>query len=215
MVRLRGFPWAAAFAVCAAFVIGLGIVYLVYRQDSANAEADAMAGSITELSAAVAEANNRLTQAGESPVSVPDVPTPETVRGADGQQGRPGEDGQDGRDGVDGEDGLPGEQGQPGKDGKEGPAGRPGEPGKDGTAGVDGAPGAPGPPPTAEQMLAALERFCGERDGCRGPAGNDGAQGPAGPACPDGYVPTPMNVAVFDDDGLPTSRAVIACAPTE
>lgn len=46
--------------------------------------------------------------------------------------------------------------------------------------GVQGADGEPGRAPTAEEIAAAVEAYCGAHDGCRGVQGETGATGQTG-----------------------------------
>lgn len=78
-----------------------------------------------------------------------------------------------------------------------------GEIGPQGVPGIQGVPGDDGRPPTAEEVLAAVNAYCVSVGGCKGADGKDGApgadgtdgapgesivgpQGPAGPAGPQG-----------------------------
>lgn len=83
--------------------------------------------------------------------------------------------------------------------------GAPGAIGPQGVPGIQGAPGADGRPPTAEEVLAAVNAYCVSVGGCKGADGKDGApgadgapgesivgpQGPAGPAGQDGAPGAP------------------------
>lgn len=107
---------------------------------------------------ALEAANRRLTNAGEQPVPVPEMPEP--VPGPPGEVGERGPAGPPGASIV-GPRGLRGLAGVDGKDGKSivGPAGPPGVDGKDGAAGQPGPQGPAGP---------------------AGPVGPRGEQGPQG-----------------------------------
>lgn len=154
-----------------------------------------------ENRAALREANRRLREAGEEPVTVPDDDLPDDTGpalGPQGPQGPPGVDGQNGRDGSDGTDGA---------DGIDGNVGAPGDDGTDGAtgpSGTDGQPGPQGPPGPA---------------GAVGPQGEQGPAGPAGPPGPPGsgiqpgaYICAEGNYmagfTVSDDGGID-----IACRP--
>ena len=119
--------WAsvALLAICLALWLVVTVVHLSdeNRQTQAvNAAQDS----------ALAEANRRLTEAGEQP-----VPTPEP--------GPAGEPGQIGEQGEPGPPGAHGDIGPPGPPGPRGLMGRPGRDGIDGARGATGATGAPGP----------------------------------------------------------------------
>lgn len=140
--------------------------------------------------------------------------------GAEGRQGPQGDMGEPGRQGPQGETGA---TGAPGATGPAGARGLAGSPGADGATGADGAQGAPGPGPTDAQVAAAVSAYCAARGECMGSPGAEGGQGAPGPsgppgepgpACPDGYSPAPVNVAAFDENGLPTTRSIIACVPS-
>lgn len=60
-----------------------------------------------------------------------------------------------------------------------GPTGSSGVDGIDGVDGADGATGPQGPPPTAEQIAAAVDAYCGG-GACQGPAGPKGEPGAPG-----------------------------------
>ena len=78
-------------------------------------------------------------------------------------------------------------------------------PGPEGPTGPQGVPGDGGRPPTAGEVLAAVNAYCASIGGCVGPAGAPGApgangqpgesvvgpQGPAGPAGPQGAEGVP------------------------
>lgn len=83
-----------------------------------------------------------------------------------------------------------------------------GEIGPQGVPGIQGVPGDDGRPPTAEEVLAAVNAYCASVGGCKGADGTDGApgapgadgapgesivgpQGPAGPAGQDGAPGAP------------------------
>lgn len=84
----------------------------------------------------------------------------------------------------------------------------PGEIGPQGVPGIQGVPGRDGRPPTAEEVLAAVNAYCASVGGCKGADGTDGApgapgadgapgesivgpQGPVGPAGQDGAPGAP------------------------
>lgn len=113
--------------------------------------------ALDDVAAALATANERLIDAGRSPVaeppSVTEVPGPAGEPGATGaqgpegetgaagpvgRQGKPGKDGQDGATGPSGPVGADGPQGPAGPAGPEGPRGEQGPKGDQGPAGADG-----------------------------------------------------------------------------
>lgn len=132
----------------------------VVQDETIGAQADALT-----------EANERLEDAGERPVAVPDPP--ETVVGPTGATG------------ATGPNGPPGPAGPPGVDGERGPAGpagKAGEPGLPGPSGSDGEDGVAGPAGPKGEMGPA---------GPRGEQGPRGETGPAGPVGADSTVPGP------------------------
>lgn len=133
------------------------------RADTGRADRADLREDLTEQQAALDKANRRLINAGEQPVTEPDLPQQgeqglpglrglscveelgltacQGPRGATGRQGKGGQDGEDGRTVV-------GPQGEPGES-VTGPQGPPGEsitgpPGPKGDTGPAGANGAPG-----------------------------------------------------------------------
>jgi hypothetical protein len=157
MARARGIlSWLVISAVMLA--IGTALAWLIYRQDVGIAEREQQDAEIDQLEAAIGEANDRLSAAGEAPVSVPETSTPE--------RGAPGAAGAVGREGPKGDMGEPGRQGPTGPAGPPGTVGTPGVPGRSGSDGDDGAAGAGG---------------AGGPPGETGPQGEPGATGPIGP----------------------------------
>lgn len=117
-----------------AWVVGGEIGNFERRLASANADRAQVRADLSETRDVVAEANSRLIEAGEKPVTVPPVAGPQGTPGERGPRGFPGEDGRDGQDG------------RPGRDGDTitGPRGPTGTPGADST--IPGPPGPIGPP---------------------------------------------------------------------
>lgn len=154
----REFPVPSERAVTAAKILtGLAVVatlvWLLYavtsvaadnarldeRADQSRARQSELAAAVEAQEDALAEANTKLVQVGEAPVS-----TPSEVHEVQGKDGPPGPPGPPGRDGVDGEPGKNGRPGADGADGSPGPAGAAGPAGPPGPAGKDGAPGKDG-----------------------------------------------------------------------
>lgn len=162
-------------------LVALGVIGLVAAAIWLVVRVNDMQATNTAQDAAIREANERLVDAGEPPVTVP--PTP-----SEPEQGEPGETGEAGPAGPAGPRGLPGVDGTDGQDGKRGPRGFTGI---DGTQGPPGADGATGP-----QGAQGPQGPKGEA-GPPGPAGEQGPQGATGPAgtanpgtynCGDGQV---------------------------
>lgn len=164
-----------SWVVVAALMLGIGaaLAWVVYRQDVGMEERAQQASEIDALEAAVAEANARLSAAGEAPVDVPPSSAPE--------RGERGEQGATGVPGPPGEAGEPGPAGEPGATGAVGPAGVAGSVGERGPTGAAGAQGEPGP--AGPQGDPGVQ-------GPAGPVGPAGPAGPAGPTCPDGSTPS-------------------------
>jgi len=122
---------------------------------------------------ALAEANRRLAEAGEPPVTTP-------------EPGPAGEPGQVGPQGPAGPPGPQGPRGPAGARGLQGIRGALGEPGAEGATGATGATGAQGP--------AGPQGETGEQgpQGPVGPAGADGADGTDGQDGQDGASPFPF-----------------------
>lgn len=149
------------------------------------ADREQLHAALDEVAVALAEANAKLVEAGERPVTEP--PEVEQIVGPAGPRG------------LRGPQGVRGEQGPPGPRGERGPAGVDGSDGEPGAPGPQGEPGPVGPPGPAGPA------------GPQGPAGERGPQGergPAGPACPDGY--TGQTLTVLTTGG---TRDVWACTP--
>jgi hypothetical protein len=175
---------------------------------------------------ALAEANRRLTQAGEQPVTTPPAGPP----GAVGERGPGPSDAQvaaavasycqvsrscGGK--------LPTAQQVAAAVssycrggacvGHAGPAGRPGVAG---AAGAPGSPGETGPAPTTAEIAAAVTAYCsgGRCTGPTGPAGSTGSTGPAGPAGRDGEdaVPFTFRFTVQDNPAHSTTYTVTCTA---
>lgn len=134
---------------------------------------------------ALKEANRRLAEAGQPPVSVPPSPAEPGATGATGQQGPRG---------------YPGPQGATGATGATGPAGARGPRGLTGATGATGNQGVAGPPgpqgPTGEPGHDGKDGAAGERgpQGEQGPAGPPGSVTPGDYLCADGQVMTGFSV---------------------
>ncbi|WP_106253379.1 hypothetical protein [Allonocardiopsis opalescens] len=175
-----GFAVAVTVALC-----GVVIVVQTNAQALSQARAD-----MTELADQVRELGGVpvVTPPPDPPLmgEPPAADHPEPVGPSDAQvyaavaaylEGNPPPPGDDGADGEDGERGPGPTEDQiaeavgryftenpvsPGPVGPAGPAGADGAPGQDGSDGVDGEPGRP---PTAEEIYAAVERYC-QTNGC-------------------------------------------------
>jgi hypothetical protein len=185
----RAVVLAWTLVVLLALLLAGWLVVTVVRQSNAIRDAETTNAAQDK---ALAEANRRLTNAGQPPVPTPS-PGPAGLPGQPGPQGPPPTNTQvlqavvnycasgactrqptarqvaaavaaycEARSDC---------RGRPGAHGDTGTAGQPGS---------KGAQGAPGPGPTADQIVAAVNDYCATRDNCRGPAG------PAGPAGADG-----------------------------
>jgi len=128
---------------------------------------------------ALKEANRRLEEAGQEPVSVP--PTPAT-------QGEPGATGERGATGPQGPRGYPGATGPQGVPGATGKRGARGFTGLDGPTGPQGPEGPAGPP--GEQGPKGDQGPVGDQGpkGDPGATGDTGPQGPAGSVVPGNYL---------------------------
>lgn len=183
--RLR----ATLIACVAALVLGLAALALFVGDEIGDLEHQVTVGAVdrADLRAEVnrekalrIEANSRLIEAGEKPVTAPPVGAQGLpgIRGPRGLPGRPGADGKDGGDGTDGERGPRGFLGGFGPVGEVGPRGPVGPQGPPGPVGPVGPPGPAGP---------------------QGPPGPAGADGAPGPTCPDGS--TPQRRTIITDGG--------------
>lgn len=149
---------------------------------------------IAAQKSALEQANRRLREAGENPVSVPESPEP--IPGPAGETGERGERGPAGPAGASivGPRGPAGDDGTDGRDGTEGSdgqAGAKGDTGATGPAGAAGRDGTDGKNATPEMVATAVEQWCNARGDCLGP---QGLAGPAGPQGPQG-VPGVVDVA--------------------
>lgn len=188
MVKKTGrvLSWLVPLAV--AVVLGLMLSIVLHRLDVGAEERDEQAAEISALQAGLDEANARLANRGEEPVPVPEVggsgavpvlplaPSQEQILAAFDvwceENACRGEDGDDAPRMTQAEI-FEGFSTWCSTDPR--CVGDPGEDGKDSTA-----PGPPGRPPTAEEVLAAVQTVCQSSDLCRGIAGRDGAKGEPG-----------------------------------
>jgi len=148
----------AAWAVVGALFLALLVWLVVTVADQSDQIRETQAVNQAQDSA-LAEANRRLTDAGEQPVPTPSAGPagepgqvgpvgpvgPQGVRGpigARGLQGIRGAAGEDGAEGSTGATGATGAQGETGETGEQGPAGADGTDGADGQDGTDGTDGA-------------------------------------------------------------------------
>ena len=141
--------------ICVGVLVAALFVWLVYTVLDLSDQNRTTQATNAAQDSALAEANRRLTAAGEQP-----VPTPE-----------PGPVGEPGQVGAQGEIGPRGPQGNSGTTGPRGPRGamgRPGVDGVDGRDGIDGAPGAKG------DTGAAGPSGTNGKDGQNGADGKDG-----------------------------------------
>lgn len=183
--------WTVPLAVMVA--LGLLLSIVLSRLDVGAAERDAQQAEITALQSGLAEANARLEAQGEPPVPVPETepgdappvvpiaPTQTQILSAfdvwcDLRSCH-------GSDGDDGDDAPPMTQEQIFTGFATWCSTDPRCVGETGATGDDGAdsttPGPPGRPPTAQEILAAVEVVCAD-GACVGPAGKDGKDGTAG-----------------------------------
>lgn len=226
--------WVVLGSLALGLVLMLGLV--AYRQGVATQENEQQHAEIVALQAGLDEANARLEAEGAAPVPVPSVdpgadapvvpiaPSQEQILSAfDVWCDLHSCHGSDGSDGENGKDAPPMTQAQILAGFTEWCSTSDLCVGVDGTNGADGedstVPGPPGRPPTAEEVVAAVETVCGGSDLCRGPQGVhgvQGAQGIPGPpgtatpgdyACPDGEHMTGFSVT---SDGAVT----LSCQPT-
>jgi hypothetical protein len=126
--------------------------------------------------------------------------------------GPPGPPGPAGLQGVRGPAGQDGQTivGPPG-DTIVGPPGQPGEPGVGvpGVPGADGGPGTPGTPGTPGETVVGPQGLQGQTVvGPQGLQGPEGRQGEPGPLCPDGFLPTQLDVLTRDG----TAQEAVVCA---
>lgn len=194
----------ALLLVCVVLVVigGLLLAATMYGLradlDDANADRAQIKADLLEQRAAFAEANERLVEAGEKPVTPP-LTGPQGSPGASGRPPTPDEI----RDAVDaycaggkcrGPAGASVTRGEvaaavtafcDARGECRGPRGGAGSDGTDGTDGSDGGAGPQGPPPTDAQVSAAVAAFCADGR-CRGAVGPAGPPGPAGAAGVDG-----------------------------
>lgn len=161
-------------AIVVGVLVALGAAWLVFTVVRLAVQTDDYGDTIAQLEdsnhaqdEALREANRRLEDAGQPPVTVPE-PSP----GTPGEPGAAGEEGPPGPQGPAGEDGKRGPRGFTGLDGPRGATGPAGADGEDGARGPQGEPGPPGPPGA---------------DGTDGATGPQGPQGPAGTALPGTY----------------------------
>jgi len=174
---LRVLQWALI--VLGLAWIGISLVLVARGLDTAREQRTRQQSEISALQDAIARANEKLTDSGQSPVPVPSSSPQQGAQGDTGDQGPSGPAGKDGSPGPAGADGPPGPSGPSGSNGKDGANGADCLPGSDGTAGATGPQGPAGPEgPQGPQ-------------GATGPAGADGA---AGPSCPAGATPTDVLV---------------------
>jgi len=148
----------AAWVVVGALFLAL-LVWLVVTVASQSDQIRETQAVNTAQDSALAEANRRLTEAGEPPVPTPEPgpagepgqvgpvgpvgpPGPQGVRGPVAARGLQGIRGAAGDDGADGATGAQGPKGETGPQGPAGPAGTDGADGQDGTDGTDGTDGA-------------------------------------------------------------------------
>lgn len=190
--NLRGVGKVVAFAL---FVLALAVILLfVLNQLAAgDDERHQQAAQISALEAGLDEANARLEAQGEPPVP---VPVPDVSPGAETPVVPVAPTQAQILSAFDVWCDLRSCHGSDGKDGDDAPpmtrqqifagftawcstdprcVGQPGSDGADSTI-----PGPPGRPPTAEEILAAVEVVCEGSDLCRGPAGKDGTHGTNG-----------------------------------
>lgn len=191
----------------------VSVIVLVIRTETNADEIDFLHTRSAAQDEALREANRKLVEVGETPVEVPDVPTPEP-----GEQGDPGERGDVGQTGPRGPVGATGPQGPAGDDGSRGPrgfTGLDGPVGPSGPAGVDGAIG-----PAGAQGPQGQQGPKGDA-GPAGPAGEQGPTGPAGPVgpagtanpgtylCPDGEVVVGFTIGPAGGVTLTCEQSVI------
>lgn len=207
---LRWLKWVVAIAILAS-IIGMAFAFqqLSDRLDESAADVDSLAdvnavqdATISAQQSALDQANERLQNAGESPVPLPELPTPAPgptgATGATGPRGPAGAPGDDGQDGAAGATGPTGARGAAGPTGK---AGEPGLPGATGTAGATGPRGEAGPAgPKGDKGEPGPKGDAGEPGprGERGPAGPQGDPGPAGPQGIPGIVNVTTSPACSD-----------------
>ncbi len=213
---MRVLKWVVIAAVMIALV-GLVMAFetLNRRADEADRDRRELARAnvvqdqtISSQADALSKANDRLKDAGEQPVTVPEATEPvagpagstgpQGERGATGPRGPVGPAGESivgprgerGPRGFDGSDStLPGPVGPAGSNGQQGPKGDPGEMGPAGVKGDTGATGDRGP---------AGEQGPRGEQGAPGPQGDPGPAGPAGPQGIPGVVTVTTSPACSD-----------------
>lgn len=210
----------------AAILIGGLLAFIMYRQGVGAEEREHQQTEIAALQGAIDEANERLSDAGETPVEVPEPEEPQLVAGPAGAMGLQGprgfpglngEDGKDGQDGVDGENGLDGAdaatgatgatgaQGEPGKPGEPGPEGPAGPAGQDGTDGSDGMDG------RSAYDIAVENGFNGSEQ--KWLDSLQGDTGPAGPTCEGAEKLETIEVYVRPDGSGERWKEIQVCTP--
>lgn len=213
--------WAAIAGV--AVLIGTLLAFIMYRQGVGAEEREHQQTEIAALQAAVDEANERLAQAGETPVDVPEQQEPKYIEGPMGPQGPrgfAGLNGKDGKDGAkgekgdpgeDGADGLPGAAGATGSTGEPGASGEPGEPGPAGPAGPPGKDGSDGMDGRSAYEIAREHGFNGTEEEWLDSLQGD--QGPVGPSCDPGEELQTIEVYVKPDGSGDRWREIQVCGP--
>jgi len=180
----------AAWAVVGALFVAL-LVWLVVTVANQSDQIRETQSVNQAQDSALAEANRRLTEAGEPPVMTPE-PGPAGETGQIGPQGPPGPQGPQGPRGPVGARGLQGIRGALGEPGAEGATGAAGATGAQGPAGPQGETGEQGP------------------QGPAGPAGADGADGQDGK---DGQSAFPFTIS-WTYETFPNHQVRTTCTIT-